>query len=172
MHWTYFCIHSKFVKDIFSKYPMLSFTIPNLGYKFSIIIIFMPLWIIKKVLNIEFYLWTCLSFDVFGIITSWTFFVCVSYNNNVTFLFWCFSMDIYHVMVMAFRNSLWRTIKVVLFHGSSNKLTFKLDRKRVFNESKFGFKIFLVQRFSKKVAYSMSLFCFICFIRIILFGQT
>ncbi len=35
-----FCIHSKYVKDIFSMYPTFPFTIPNLGYKFSIIMIF------------------------------------------------------------------------------------------------------------------------------------
>jgi hypothetical protein len=34
---------------------------------------------------------------------------------------------------MAFRNSLRGTMKVVLFHGSSNKLTFKLNEKWVFN---------------------------------------
>jgi hypothetical protein len=31
------------VKDTFSMYPMLLFTISNLGYKFSIIMIFIPL---------------------------------------------------------------------------------------------------------------------------------
>ncbi len=40
---TSLCIHFEFVKDIFSMYPMLSFTISNLGYKFSIIMIFIPL---------------------------------------------------------------------------------------------------------------------------------
>ncbi len=40
---------------------------------------------------------------------------------------------------MAFRNSLQGTMKVALFHGSSNKLTFKLDRKQVFNNSNFEF---------------------------------
>ncbi len=42
---------------------------------------------------------------------------------------------------MAFCNSLQGTIKVVVLHGSSNKLTFKLDRKHVFNKSKFDFKL-------------------------------
>ncbi len=37
------CVHSKYVKDTFSMYPMLLFTISNLGYKFSIIMIFIPL---------------------------------------------------------------------------------------------------------------------------------
>jgi hypothetical protein len=31
------------VRDIFSMYPMLSFTCPILGYNFSIIMIFIPL---------------------------------------------------------------------------------------------------------------------------------
>jgi hypothetical protein len=36
---------------------------------------------------------------------------------------------------MAFHNSLWGTIKVVVLHVSSNKLTFKLNRKWVFSKS-------------------------------------
>jgi hypothetical protein len=62
------------------------------------------------------------------------------------------------------------TMKVVL-HGSLNKLMFKLNRKWIFSKSYFNFKIFLVWRFSKKVAYWIYLFCLIFSIRIILFGQ-
>jgi hypothetical protein len=36
---------------------------------------------------------------------------------------------------------------------SANKLTLKLYRKWVFNESNFSLKIFLMQRISKRVAY-------------------
>jgi hypothetical protein len=61
---------------------------------------------------------------------------------------------------MAFHNSLQGTIKVVVFHGSSNKLTFKLDKKRVFSKSKSNFRIFLIQRFFKRVAYRMFFFFF------------
>jgi hypothetical protein len=39
----FFYIHLKFVKDIFSMYLMLSFTIPSLRYNFFIIMIFIPL---------------------------------------------------------------------------------------------------------------------------------
>jgi hypothetical protein len=31
------------VRDIFSMYPMFLFTLPSLGYKFSIMMIFIPL---------------------------------------------------------------------------------------------------------------------------------
>jgi hypothetical protein len=54
---------------------------------------------------------------------------------------------------MAFHNSLRGTIKVDVLHGSSNKLTFKLDSKQVFSKSKSNLKIFPIQRFSKRVAY-------------------
>jgi hypothetical protein len=47
---------------------------------------------------------------------------------------------------MAFCNSLEGTMNVVLFHGSLNKLTFKLDRKQVFNNSNFDFKIFSIRK--------------------------
>ncbi len=40
---TSFCIHSKYVRDIFSMYPMFPFTFPSLGYKFSIMMIFILL---------------------------------------------------------------------------------------------------------------------------------
>ncbi len=43
-----FYIHSEFARDIFFMYPMLPFTILNLGYKFSIIMIFIPLYTLKK----------------------------------------------------------------------------------------------------------------------------
>ncbi len=43
-----FYIHSKSARDIFFMYPMLPFTILNLGYKFSIIMIFIPLYTLKK----------------------------------------------------------------------------------------------------------------------------
>jgi hypothetical protein len=52
---------------------------------------------------------------------------------------------------MAFHNSLQGTIKVDVLHGSSNKLTFKLDRKHVYSKSKFD--IFPIQRFFKRVTY-------------------
>jgi hypothetical protein len=66
---TSLCIHFKFVKDVCSMYPMLLFTCPSLGYIFLIIHSF----IYFK--------------ERFDIITYWTFFVCVSCDNNVTFLF-------------------------------------------------------------------------------------
>ncbi len=44
--------------------------------------------------------------------------------------------------LLTFHNSLRGTMKVALFHGSSNKLTLKLDRKQVFNNSNFDYKIF------------------------------
>ncbi len=40
---TSFCIYFEFVRDIFSMYPLLSFTCPSLGYKFLVIMIFIPL---------------------------------------------------------------------------------------------------------------------------------
>jgi hypothetical protein len=43
-------------------------------------------------------------------------------------------------------------MKVVVLHGSFNKLTFKTNRKWVFSKSKLDFKIFLIQRFSKRVS--------------------
>jgi hypothetical protein len=40
-----------------------------------------------------------MSYNVFDVLSYWPFFVCVSYNDNITFLFSHFQMDIYHVMV-------------------------------------------------------------------------
>jgi hypothetical protein len=47
-----------------------------------------------------------LPYNVFDIIMYSTFFLHITCNNNVTFLFLCFWMDIYHVMVMPFCSSL------------------------------------------------------------------
>jgi hypothetical protein len=40
-----------------------------------------------------------MSYNVFDVLSYWPFFVCVSCNNNITFLFKNYQMDIYHVMV-------------------------------------------------------------------------
>jgi hypothetical protein len=48
MHWNNFLYPSKFVRDVFFMYPMLPFTIPNLGYKFSIVMILIHLYILRK----------------------------------------------------------------------------------------------------------------------------
>jgi len=53
-------------------------------------------------------------------------------------------------------------MKVVAFHGPSNELRFKLDKKHVINKSKSNFKKFLIFKFSRSLAYYMSLFCCIC----------
>jgi len=70
---------------------------------------------------------------------------------------------------MAFHNSLQRVVHTAIFHGSSNKLIFKLKNKHVFNRLKHELKKFHVQRFFLKVAYRMFLVCFICFVSIALF---
>jgi hypothetical protein len=46
-----------------------------------------------------------------------------------------------------------RNYVFVVFHGSSNKLIFKLERKCVFNRLKFELKFFFVGRFLKRAAY-------------------
>jgi hypothetical protein len=43
-----FYIHFKYVRDIFSMYRVLLFTIPSLGYKYSIIMIFHSFIDLKK----------------------------------------------------------------------------------------------------------------------------
>jgi len=61
-------------------------------------------------------------------------------------------------------------MKVVVFHGSSKRFTFELMKKCVFNKSKFEFEIISFQKICKKVAYFMFLFCFICYVNMMLFG--
>jgi hypothetical protein len=63
-------------------------------------------------------------------------------------------------------------MKVVVFHGSSNKLTLELNRIWILNKSKYDFKIFIGRRFFKKVVFLLNVFvCFIYYVMIILFGQ-
>jgi hypothetical protein len=49
-------------------------------------------------------------------------------------------------------------MKVVVFHGSSNKLTFELNRIQILNKSKYDFRIFLGQRFFKRVVLLLNAF--------------
>jgi hypothetical protein len=45
---TSFYVHLESIKDTFSTYPMLMFTIFSVGYKFLVITTFIPLYILKK----------------------------------------------------------------------------------------------------------------------------
>ncbi len=53
---------------------------------------------------------------------------------------------------MAFHNSLQGIMEVVVLHGSSNKLTFKLEKKHIFKKSKFKFKYYWFKKLFKKVS--------------------
>jgi hypothetical protein len=50
---------------------------------------------------------------------------------------------------MTFCNLLQGTMTIAIFHGSPNKLTFKLNIKQNFNKLKYDFRLFLVHRFFK-----------------------
>jgi hypothetical protein len=60
---------------------------------------------------------------------------------------------------MAFHNSLWGTMKVALFHGSLNKLMFKLNRKWVFNIQILILKYFQFKGFLKR--WHIECLCFV-----------
>ncbi len=52
--------------------------------------------------------------NVFDVIMYWTFFVHVSCDNNVTFLFWFFWKDIYYVLVY---NILYCAKQIATYYG-------------------------------------------------------
>jgi hypothetical protein len=84
---TSFCIHSKSTKDIFFMHLTLPFTIPNLGFFFCYNDFHSFIDFKERYQTLNFTCGHCLLYNVFDIITYWTFFGHVSCNNGVTFLF-------------------------------------------------------------------------------------
>jgi hypothetical protein len=91
----------------------------------------------------------------------------LSFKHFILFYFIQLIVFIWLLIALYIKNS---GTKKVVFHGSLNKLTFKIKKKRVVNKTKSKYEIFPFQRFCNRITYLMSLFCCILEVNMMLFG--